>query len=316
MSFIGDATPEHRDSPEWSVMIPVCNRLKYLRETLDSVLAQAPDPGKMQICIVDNSTEDIDWVNILSESDRNRIEIFKQKTHLPLMANWNTCIELARGNLVHILHDDDWVLSGFYSRVSLEASRHPECGGFFVRCFVVAEDGSIERLANRYRELEVASRSPGELRYYNDVLCPGVVIRRSAYEKVGNFNLKLTFCHDWEMWIRVIRNCWGVSINEPLAAYRYYAGNETSRQAASGENFEDCLRFADLQEASDPLFDRKRFETFIVNWMKKQEDEFRRIGNKNAVAANAAIRKRLERKLPLRQRARLGLVEIKRALFG
>lgn len=297
-------------------MIPVCNRLKYLRQTLDSVLAQAPGPEQMQICIVDNSTETIAWDSILSQPESERIEIFRQKNHLPLMANWNSCVQLARGDLVHILHDDDWVLSGFYARVSAEAFRHPDCGGFFVRCFVAAEDGSIERLAARCRDLESVSNDPGELRYSNEVLCPGVVVRRSAYEKVGNFDPRFVFCHDWEMWLRIIRHCSGLSINEPLAAYRYYSGNETSRQAASGENIEDCLRFADFLEVGDPLFDRRHFEDLMIHWAKRQESDFRRIGNADAVAANAAIRKRLERKLPLPQRARIGLNTFKRTLLG
>ncbi len=118
------------------------------------------------------------------------------------------------------------------------------------------------------------------------------------------------------MWLRIIRHCSGLSINEPLAAYRYYSGNETSRQAASGENIEDCLRFADFLEVGDPLFDRRHFEDLMIHWAKRQESDFRRIGNADAVAANAAIRKRLERKLPLPQRARIGLNTFKRTLLG
>jgi GT2 family glycosyltransferase len=50
------SVPEGVSRPLWSVMIPVCNRTKYVRQAVESVLAQDPGPDKLQICVVDNST--------------------------------------------------------------------------------------------------------------------------------------------------------------------------------------------------------------------------------------------------------------------
>jgi Glycosyl transferase family 2 len=52
--------PEGVSRPLWSVMIPVYNRTKFVRQAVESVLAQDPEPDQMQICIVANSTESID----------------------------------------------------------------------------------------------------------------------------------------------------------------------------------------------------------------------------------------------------------------
>ena len=46
--------PEGVHRPKWSVMIPTFNCANYLRQTLESVLAQDPGPEQMQIEVVDD----------------------------------------------------------------------------------------------------------------------------------------------------------------------------------------------------------------------------------------------------------------------
>src|SRR5690554_4398395 len=51
-----DAT--HR--PRWSVMIPSYNCIEYLRDTIQSVLLQAPSAEEMQIEVIDDYSSDGD----------------------------------------------------------------------------------------------------------------------------------------------------------------------------------------------------------------------------------------------------------------
>jgi glycosyltransferase involved in cell wall biosynthesis len=112
-----ETLPNGLHRPLFSVMIPVCNRTKYLHQALESVLNENYSPDQMQICIVDNSTETINWQSFLTDEERKRIQVFNQPTHVGLAANWNTCITQSRGHLIHILHDDDWILPGFYHEI-------------------------------------------------------------------------------------------------------------------------------------------------------------------------------------------------------
>jgi len=103
--------------PYWSVMIPSYNpRAAYLEETLRSVLAQDPGPERMQIEVVDDCSPEVDLAALVKAIAGERVQLSRTERNLGLAGCWNACIERSRGEWVHILHQDDWVLPGFYAR--------------------------------------------------------------------------------------------------------------------------------------------------------------------------------------------------------
>ena len=97
-------------------MIPVYDRTKYLAQALNSVLAAGIGPQKMQIEVVDDCSTQNDLGAIVKAICPGRISFYRQPHRVGMAANWNTCIERAQGQLVHILHDDDYVEPTFYSQ--------------------------------------------------------------------------------------------------------------------------------------------------------------------------------------------------------
>jgi hypothetical protein len=63
----------------------------------------------------------------------------------------------------------------------------------------------------------------------------------------------------WEMWLRYIRLGGGLFINNPLACYRAFPGNDTGRLAQTGKIIKDNLRLCTILSARVPDFDRQRF---------------------------------------------------------
>ncbi|RVC64830.1 glycosyltransferase family 2 protein [Mesorhizobium sp. M4B.F.Ca.ET.088.02.2.1] len=98
--------------PKWSVMIPAYNCARFLATTLESVLAQDPGPAQMQIEVVDDCSSD-DPQRVLKEIGGNRVGFFHQPQNLGHIGNFHTCLDRARGELVHLLHGDDAVRPGF-----------------------------------------------------------------------------------------------------------------------------------------------------------------------------------------------------------
>lgn len=288
------------------MMIPVCNRLSYLRQALESVLAQDPGPYKMQICIVDNSTEIINWNSWFTGKEAIRVEVLKQPRHVIMSENWNTCIIQARGHLVHILNDDDYILPGFYAEFEKAAAAYPQVAGFFSRCLVVNESGELQWLTDRITHLEKPSNSPSGLLYGNQIYTPGAVVRRSFYETNGGFLPSLTFVVDWEMWLRCITLGSGLFINKPLACYRFSAGNGTARAGKTAENIKDSLRLGEILSARVPGFDRQRFVRVFADMALEQKKVFEAGENPEAAQANYALWKELVP--PTSLSARMGLI--------
>lgn len=140
-------------NPTVSIVIPVYNGSKYLRQTVDSVLAQ--DLAEFEVLIIDDGSTD-DTVGIafeLMEKD-NRIELFS-KENSGVSAARNFGLERARGEFVVFLDGDDVVGTDFL-RTRVEALRADSSAG---AC------GSLIWLINENGEpidQSITLRAPGE----------------------------------------------------------------------------------------------------------------------------------------------------------
>ena len=119
------AVPEGVHRPRWSVMIPTFNCANYLRQTLESLLSQAPGPDEMQIEVIDDCSTKDDPEAVVRDVGKGRVDYHRKPQNEGAIANFNTCIERSRGDLVHILHGDDWILPEFYKTIEQTAEKFP-----------------------------------------------------------------------------------------------------------------------------------------------------------------------------------------------
>ncbi|HTV30234.1 MAG TPA: glycosyltransferase [Xanthobacteraceae bacterium] len=239
-----EPVPAGIERPLWSVMIPTFNRTEYLRRTLESVLAQDPGRDKMQIEVVDNCSTSDDPEPVVSAVAGDRITFTRNSQNLGLMRNFNRCIERAHGNLIHILHSDDYVEPTFYSVIGDLAERYPNCGFLATRVFFVDESEVIIGVTPRVKWMENPTWDVTPMLSTQYFQCAGVVVRRELYERCGGFIPELVYTGDWEMWVRTVHCGSAVVHPHPLANYRKSAGYETGRLARSGENIRDYLRLS------------------------------------------------------------------------
>jgi glycosyltransferase involved in cell wall biosynthesis len=227
--------------PLWSVMIPSYNCVHFLRETLQTVLAQAPSPEIMQIEVVDDCSTQDDPQAVVAELGRGRVSFFRQPQNVGHSRNFNTCLERSRGRLIHLLHGDDWVANGFYEKMEALFEQHPEIGAGFCRHVITDDSGHPQRCSPV--ELEVAGVLPGWLDRIGAELPlqpPSMVVRRSVYEQLGGFDTRMLSCgEDWEMWVRVAAHYPVGFEPQILAFYRDTAVSLTKRSIRSGQNIRD-----------------------------------------------------------------------------
>ena len=94
------------DAPKISIIIPVYNAEKYLRQCLDSVVNQTLKEIEI-LCINDGSTDSsLDILNEYAEQDK-RIKVFSQKNSGPATAR-NVGLDNATGDYLWFIDADDW----------------------------------------------------------------------------------------------------------------------------------------------------------------------------------------------------------------
>ncbi|MFM8735844.1 MAG: glycosyltransferase [Pirellulales bacterium] len=225
-------------------MLPPYEPGETLRTTLLSVLQQVPQHESMQIAIVDDGSRRSDVRKLVAAVDTTgRVEIHADGPRLGISGNWNRCIELARGHLVHLLHQDDQVLPGFYRRMAQAFADAPRIGMAFCRSRIVDGEG---------RRLKTNSR----LRWWRGVLpnwlptiatrqriqTPSAIVPRTTYETLGGYRGDLPQTLDWEMWVRIAARFPVWYDPKPLAVFRRHAGSESARLLSKGEAWPDLVR--------------------------------------------------------------------------
>ena len=276
--------------PQWSVMIPTFNCARFLRETIESVLSQDIDHAEMQIEVIDDCSTSDDPEAVVREFGQGRVSFYRKPANAGAIPNFNTCIQRSTGRYVHILHGDDYIKPDFYRQIDNQIDKHGDVVALFIiRCLVVSEIGELLSLRPRIHQLEQPSSDSSFLFYGNPIRTPGCVVMRSFYEEIGGFLPSLVHTADWEMWSRVISSGMGLFINEPLAVYRLFDGNDTSRLAKSGEQMRDLFRFSQVMAHRYPTYPRLEFIHNISVKASEQAARFYEIGDISSGDSNQRI---------------------------
>jgi glycosyltransferase involved in cell wall biosynthesis len=242
--------------PIWSVMIPTYNaKTEYLEQTIRSVLDQDPGLDFMQVEIVDDCSPDQSIELLVKDIGQGRISFFRQTQNQGLVNNWNTCIQRAKGLWIHILHQDDLVLPGFYKRLeeATETDKALSIGAAFCRHLFIDEDGLWQWMSPiEQRTSGILNNWIEKIAVFQQLQFPAMVVKRSVYEQLGGFCPEIHYAADWEMWKRIAAyySVW----YEPnvKACYRVHSASETSRLLRSGLDIVDIRKAIKLSEAYLP----------------------------------------------------------------
>ena len=103
----------------FSIIIPVYNVEKYLRECLDSVKGQT-SPDWEAVCVNDGSTDGSEFILKEYAKKDSRFRIVT-KTNGGLSSARNAGLEIAKGEFIGFVDSDDWVdincLSSIYNQI-------------------------------------------------------------------------------------------------------------------------------------------------------------------------------------------------------
>lgn len=183
--------------PSVSIVIPTYNRAGFLKEALESVLAQTV--GCWEAVVVDDGSTDGTEAVVKSFADP-RIRYIRQPNR-GVSAARNRGIEEARFDTIAFLDSDDlWMPDKLERQLGFLAA-HPEVGFLYGQIERHYLDSGVRKIlpekhASSYAEL---------LELGNITFTPTVIIKRKCLAQTGLFDTNLTIVEDYELWLRIAK---------------------------------------------------------------------------------------------------------------
>jgi glycosyltransferase involved in cell wall biosynthesis len=229
-------------------MIPVYNCARYIPELLARILSQDPGPDKMQIEICDDASTDADVESIVKKTGQGRVAYFRQSCNVGSLRNFETCLNRSRGKLIHLLHGDDQIRTGFYEKMENLFQHFPEAGAAFCRYISVDEYNGEELMSElEMPEQGILDNWLERLACKQRIQTPSVVVKRSVYESLGGF-YGVHYGEDWEMWLRIAAHYKMAYLPEVLAEYRKHADSISGQYILTGKNIRDLKQVMSMAE--------------------------------------------------------------------
>ena len=205
---------------EVSIIIPTFRRAELLNQALVSALSQTDFPN-YEVVVVDNDGEQADPAteDVIRRHLTHRVRYYRNKKNIGMTGNWNRGIELATGNWIAILHDDDWLAPTFLATMFGTMPSNAN----LATCAVLSGTHSYDpaRLPPRSQEKPQWHRiRPPRLIVSNISLAPGVLMHKNLAVSLGGFDDDLYPCADYDFYIRATLLGTAYSLAENLAYYR------------------------------------------------------------------------------------------------
>ena len=236
--------PSHHDLPAMTrvpatvgIVVPTHGHNPFLRDTLDSVVAQAF--GDWALVIVGDGVADTTAVVAAESAAREpRIRFVRQERQGVAMARNRGLAELGDGvELVAFLdHDDRWlpgtlsVLLAALARAEGAVGAHG-LGRFIDEAGQLVRRGELERHLRDRQGVEggrqVAWPRGRPTSFANLVICTCIpvgtaVIRRAAIDRVGPFDARAVPADDYDMWLRLSRLGDFAFVDQVVMEYRQH----------------------------------------------------------------------------------------------
>jgi len=110
---------------EISIILPVYNGMRYLKDSVNSVISQSM--ANWELLILDDCSTDGSWEFLQSLQD-NRVKLFQNETNKGLFYNLNFLIGQSSSSLIKIWAQDDIMYSHCLSEFVHFHKIHPEIG--------------------------------------------------------------------------------------------------------------------------------------------------------------------------------------------
>jgi glycosyltransferase involved in cell wall biosynthesis len=218
-------------TPRLSVLMPTYNYARYLPEAIESVLQQ--DFQDFEMIIVDDCSWDESEEVIRRYAARDsRIRFRINRPNRGMVANWNYCLSLARGEYVQFLFGDDKLAnSRTLTRMVQLLDENPSAVVAAAARNIIDDNSSVLEINSHlgasglHRGLDLIVRCLEQ--NANIIGEPSVVMMRRR-EAARGFDPRFRQIPDLEMWFHLLEKGDAVYTAEPLYSFRRHSLQQTA----------------------------------------------------------------------------------------
>ena len=232
------------DDPLISIVIPVYNGSNFLKEAIDSALAQ--DYSNFEVIVVNDGSNDNGETERIALSYADKIRYFKKKNGGVATA-LNLAIKKMNGEYFSWLSHDDMY---YPNKLSTQIKALKKCGDMnriVISDYDVLEQESQKLQSFRLNDIYSAEQIQNSVFSVLQMLVGGcsLLIHKSHFERVGTFNEKLITTQDYDLWFKMFRGQTLLYVPEKLIISRIHKNQGTyTLECVTRERQELHLGFA------------------------------------------------------------------------
>lgn len=258
--------------PKVSIVIPVYNGSNYVKQAIESALAQTY--RNLEILVINDGSNDVGATERIVKSFGAHVRYF-MKENGGVSSALNFGIEKMEGDFFSWLsHDDIYDPRKIEHEVDAIKDKGP-CAIAYSDYYLIDEN------SNRFELRSLPDVPPGGMRCYltESTAIHGctLLIPRESLLKAGGFSTTLKTTQDQDLWFRLASQCQYVHVAAPLVSVRMHTAQDSVTRKSLARQEQEQLYNGFLSE-----LDEKEIKSYCggddVSYLLRVYRDFRRMG--------------------------------------
>lgn len=245
--------------PRVSILVPVYNVAPYLRQALDSILAQTF--RDFELILINDGSTDGSGAIIDEYRQRDTRIVAVHKENEGVARTLNLGLSMARGEYIRRFDSDDTCLPNALEKQVNYLDGHPNVALVGTQIAFQSNRGKVARHfrnpRNDYFQGEICRfAEPADFYQGCPIIHATVLLRRSIIEASGGYRAEFLTSEDIDLWLRMVEHHRMVVINECSYFVRLHSTSATQQHAVSRRFYRQlALAFHEerISKGSDPL---------------------------------------------------------------
>lgn len=204
-----------------TVIIPCYNQGEYFQECIDSLKNQTYKD--IEVIAVDDKAID----DSIAIADKNGLKIVRMKKNSGIPKAVNKGLKEAKGKYLVVMSQDDKFDPSYFERAIKILEENPNIGVVTSDMLYFGSENCITKIPAKWTFEDLRQ---------NNSIHGSSVVRKECYK--DGFDEKTGRYSDWEMWIRICKQGWGLYyIQEPLYHFRRHENQQSNVENEELRNY-------------------------------------------------------------------------------